>query len=224
MTASAPLPALFIFDFDGVVADSELLANTGLAEALCAIGLPTTLEDSLQRYMGRRWADNRERIAEALGRTATEEELASCQAGVRTALAGELAEVRGLSAFLDRFDAVPRCIASSSGGTWIAGALGRLGLAERFGDRLFSAQRVARGKPAPDLFLLAAAEMGVSPADALVIEDSAPGVEGARAAGMRVVGLCAGSHIRPGHADRLAAAGAHRVVESYAELAAMLGG
>ncbi len=222
MRAAAPLPALFIFDFDGVVADSELLANTGLAEALCAIGAPTTLEDSLERYMGRRWADNRERIAEALGRAATEEELAACQAGVRARLQGELAEVQGLSAFLDRFDAMPRCIASSSGPPWIAGALERLGLADRFGDRLFSGQRVARGKPAPDLFLLAAGEMGVAPADALVIEDSAPGVQGARAAGMRVVGLCAGSHIRPGHAERLEAAGAHLVVASYAELAAAL--
>ena len=89
---------------------------------------------------------------------------------------------------------------------------------------MFSAQQVARGKPAPDLFLFAAASMSCEPARCLVIEDSVFGVEGARAAGMRAVGFAGGSHIRPGHAERLAAAGAERVATGWDVLTAALAG
>jgi len=106
---------------------------------------------------------------------------------------------------------------------WIEMGLARFGLREAFGDALFSAAvHVTRGKPHPDLFLHAASAMDAQPSRTLVIEDTATGVAAVVAAGMTVVGLCAGGHIRAGHDERLAAAGAHYLARSYAELDALM--
>ncbi len=103
--------------------------------------------------------------------------------------------------------------------------LARFGVATSFNGPIFSAAvHVKRGKPHPDLFLHAAAVMAVDPSRALVIEDTPTGVRAGVAAGMTVVGLCAGGHIRDGHADRLHAAGAHHVVDDYAGVTALLDG
>ena len=217
-----PWPELIVFDFDGVVADSEVGANAVLAQAITALGRPTTLEDCLARYMGRRWVDCAALIEADLGTALPEGFADACREGIAAHHAAALEPVPGVAAFLARLGDTPRCVASSSSPQWLAGGLERLGLAHRFGPHVFSAQQVERGKPAPDLFLLAAREMGVEPGRALVIEDSVPGVTAGRAAGMTTVGLCAGSHIRPGHAERLRAAGAHQVATSYDDLLAWL--
>ena len=213
---------LLIFDFDGVVADSELIANAELARALTDIGLPTTLEQSLARYMGRRWIDCEADIEAALGYPLPPAFNDARRAGVRARLAAELTEVAGLSAFLAAHDH-PRCIASSSSHEWLALALDIIGLADLFPHRFSGASDVVHGKPAPDLFLHAARIMGFAPADCVVIEDSVAGVTGGVAAGMRVIGLVAGTHIRDGHAETLVAAGAHAIAASYDEVAALLG-
>lgn len=213
---------LLIFDFDGVVADSELIANSELARALTDIGLPTTVDESLARYMGRRWIDCAADIEVALGRPLPPEFNDARRAEVRARLADELTEIRGLSGFLDAHADWPRCIASSSSHEWLALALDIIGLDDLFQHRFSGASDVANGKPAPDLFLYAAQAMGVAPADCVVIEDSLAGVTGGVAAGMRVIGLVAGSHIRDGHAATLSAAGAHAVAASYDEVAALL--
>lgn len=105
--------------------------------------------------------------------------------------AAELAPVFGVVEALDRI-AIPSCVASSGTHEYLRYTLGLTGLHERFSGRIFSADDVVRGKPAPDLFLHAAAQMGVEPAGCVVVEDSRPGVEAARAAGMRVLAFAGG--------------------------------
>ncbi|MGL5733427.1 MAG: HAD-IA family hydrolase, partial [Beijerinckiaceae bacterium] len=116
----------------------------------------------------------------------------------------------------------PRCVASSSAPERLAVSLGKTGLADVFGDAVFSATMVARGKPAPDLFLLAAEKMGHSARDCVVIEDSVSGVKAGVAAGMRVIGFTGGSHCQPGHAQILKDAGAAAVIAEMAALQAVL--
>ncbi|WP_447909837.1 HAD family hydrolase [Brevundimonas bullata] len=213
---------LIIFDYDGVIADSELLNNAIMAELLSEIGLPTSLDDALASYLGKRWLDCEAIIAERVG--------APCPPGVHEEWtrrcherAGrELRSVAGFEAFL-KSRSERRCIASSSPPDWIEMGLRRFNAYEDFDGPIFSAAiHVNRGKPHPDLFLFAARVMNVAPSRTLVIEDSPTGVLAGVAAGMTVAGLCAGGHVRNGHAQDLASAGAHQVFDSYADLEAWI--
>lgn len=212
---------LIIFDFDGVVADSELAANRILAEGLTRIGLATSVEQALRLYMGRRWADCAPQMEERLGGPLPEGFAAGVIAEVHARLAEEVEAVPGVHRFLGRFAHVPRCIASSSKLDYIGVCLRRMALAHWFEHR-FSAHDVARGKPHPDLFLKAASTLGAEPDHCVVIEDSPMGVMAGKAAGMRTIGLCAGSHVLDDHAERLAQAGADHVAASYDEVARLL--
>lgn len=211
---------LVIFDYDGVIADSELLNNAILAELLTEAGMPTTLEQSLATYVGKRWVDCQGLIEARFGRCPDglhAEWTRRCHA--RAPL--ELAPVAGALDFLTSRNE-RRCIASSSPLDWIHMGLNRFDIAT-FGGPVFSANvHVTRGKPHPDLFLHAAAEMRADPARTLVIEDSLSGVAAGAAAGMTVVGLCAGGHMRDGDGDRLRQAGARHVVKEYAGISAIL--
>lgn len=210
------MAGLIIYDFDGVIGDSEVLANEVLAGMVSGLGVPTTREESYRRYMGKRFEDVIAAIEAATGRTLPAEFPAEFQSRTLQRLGQDLMPVAGVREFIASFATYPRCIASSSSSDRLAVCLDRLGLADVFGDCVFSASSVPRGKPFPDIFLHAARTMGVDPADCIVIEDSVGGIEAARAAGMHAIGLLAGSHIQPGHAERLDAAGAHRVVEGFA--------
>ncbi len=139
---------------------------------------------------------------------------------VAAAFETELAAIDCVAAAID---AVPglRCVASSSTPERLRHSLKLTGLWDRFAPNVFSATQVARGKPAPDLFLFAAASMGADPSACLVIEDSVPGVQAAVAAGMRVVGFTGGGHCRPGHAGWLLAAGADAVAASMSQVPAL---
>jgi HAD superfamily hydrolase (TIGR01509 family) len=216
-------PDLIIFDYDGVVADSELLNNTAFGEVLTANGLPTTTDEAIALYMGKRWLDCVPLIEERLG--------GPCPAGIAdewTRLCHHraqtvLAPVPGLHDFVNsRREA--RCIASSSPPDWIELGLARFGLSGRMGPVFSAAVHVTRGKPHPDLFLHAAGAMNAAPARTVVIEDSPTGVLGGVAAGMHVIGLCAGGHIRDGHVERLTSAGAHAIAHSWDEVAALIDG
>jgi HAD superfamily hydrolase (TIGR01509 family) len=131
----------------------------------------------------------------------------------------EVTAVAGVEAFLEALPPIPKAVASSSPTRWLSGSLERFGLAHHFGGRLFSAaEHVERGKPHPDIYLYAARELGVRPEAVLVLEDTPTGVKAAKAAGMTVVGLCAGLHCGPGHGDRLLEAGAGHVAATYPEV------
>jgi HAD superfamily hydrolase (TIGR01509 family) len=208
---------LIIFDFDGVLADSELLANTVLADVITELGVPTSPDDSLRLYMGKRFNDVIATVEAVVGRKLPADFPTAFQQRTLARFREDLRLVDGARTYIDAFPAIPRCIASSSSPDRLSLCLELLNLEDLFGPNVFSASQVARGKPHPDIFLYAAAQMRTDPRDALVIEDSSGGVEAAVAAGMTVIGLLAASHIRDGHAARLQAAGAHYIATTFAE-------
>lgn len=212
---------LIIFDYDGVVADSELLNNRVLAELLTEAGLETSLDQALATYLGKRWLDCMPLIEARLGAPCPAHLHAEWTRRCHERAAVELQPVRG---FLDFFNRRPerRCIASSSPVWWIEMGLERFGVRTGF-DQIFSAAvHVTRGKPHPDIYLHAAEAMSADRGRCLVIEDTPTGVRAGVAAGMTVVGLCAGGHIRDGHEEELRKAGAHHVLADYAALSAVL--
>jgi HAD superfamily hydrolase (TIGR01549 family) len=207
-----------IFDFDGVIADSEALANTVLAEVVTRLGHATNLEDSLERYAGRRWDDVMATIASTIGKPLPARFSDDLKSATLDRFRADLTEVSGATKFIQRFSDVPRCIASSSSIDRLQLCLSILNLTDKFGGNVFSADMVPRGKPHPDIFLFAADKLGVSPNSCLVIEDSAGGIKAAVAAGMTAVGLCAASHIRAGHQLKLREAGAVHLADSWDEV------
>ena len=209
-----------VFDFDGVIADSETIANATLAETLTAIGLPTSYDDSLREYCGHNWRETERRIVERLGRPLPSDFRELQRRAARARFEQELAAVPGAAEFLDRTRHLERAIASSSSVEWLALALERIGLAHHFEGHLYSAADMDRGKPFPDIYLAAARGLGLAPEDCVAIEDSPVGASAAVAAGMHVVGLVAGGHIadRAGHAEQLRAVGAHQIANSFAEI------
>jgi HAD superfamily hydrolase (TIGR01509 family) len=207
-----------IFDFDGVIVDSEILSNALLAEALTEIGHPTSLEQALERYIGLSWRDTIAIIEDEIGRPLPGEFRPRMREAFECRLE-EVTVVAGVETFLDALPPLPKAVASSSSSQWLRGSLERFGLAHHFHGRLFSAaEHVDRGKPHPDIYLHAARELGVDVEKALVLEDTAPGVKAAKAAGMTVVGLCAGLHCGPDYGSRLRFAGADHIAGSYDEV------
>lgn len=185
---------LVIFDNDGVLVDSEPLSNTILAAYLTELGHPTSYEDSLRDYMGGAVHRVHDTVLERTGRTLPEGFDEEFHARVFAAFARELEVVAGVPDMLAKLvaEGVPYCVASSGSHERIRVGHHKTGLDRWFPEgRVFSAQDVGRGKPAPDLFLHAAERMGVAPERCVVVEDSPLGVRAARAAGMDVYGFTA---------------------------------
>jgi len=182
------IPSLVIFDCDGVLVNTERMASKTMSEMVTALGYPMTGPESQKRFMGRTLEDIQLQVEELIGRKlpqdwpdqVRERDLASFRAGVRA--------IAGIEAVLDRLDdaGLPYCVGSSGKYQKMRTTLGSSGLLPRLEGKLFSAEDCARGKPAPDVFLLAASRMGHAPETCAVVEDSVPGVMAARAAGMRV--------------------------------------
>jgi HAD superfamily hydrolase (TIGR01509 family) len=190
-----------IFDCDGVLVDSEHISNHVLAGLLTDTGLPTTFEDCMHDYRGRAMPSVLALAEQRLGRPLPADLSDRYYAEVKAVFVRELQPVPGVVGALDRI-ALPSCVASSGPHHKMAVTLRRTGLWERFEGRIFSASEVEHGKPAPDLFLHAARRMGFDPAVTAVVEDSVPGIEAARAAGMRALAFA-----RHTDAELLAAAG-----------------
>jgi HAD superfamily hydrolase (TIGR01509 family) len=207
-----------IFDFDGVIADSEAIANTVLAETVTGLGYSTTLDQSLSRFAHRRWVEVMAEIEAATGKPLPTDFSDELKHATFARFRTDLKEVSGAADFIKRFARLPRAIASSSSIDRLKLCLSVLGMEAEFGEHVFSADMVARGKPHPDIFLFAAARLGVSPERCLVIEDSTGGIKAAIAAGMTAVGLCAASHIREGHDVKLREAGALHLAQSWKEV------
>jgi len=207
---------LIIFDCDGVLVDSEVLSCRCLCEALASCGIELELADALELFLGRSTEVVLQHYG-AQGRTLPDSFLPDLKARVREAFQSSLQAMPGVSSLLAGLH-TPRCVASSSDLDRVSFSLSLTGLAPHFADRLYTSQMVARGKPAPDLFLYAAAEMRAEPRKTLVVEDSVSGVAAAKAAGMKVWGFAGGSHYesRDGRAI-LYGAGADRVFDRMAD-------
>ena len=217
----SPSPLLLIFDCDGVLVDSEPIASRVLADALSEVGFPLTAQQAIDRYTGISLRAVLARVEAEWGRALPADFASRLAARDRAAFAAELQPVAGVVEMLGALH-LPRCVASSGSLEKIRSNLCLTGLLPYFDPHLFSADRVTRGKPAPDLFLLAAAMMATPPERCVVIEDSVAGVAAARAAGMRVFGFCGAGHARPGSAATLHVAGATRVFKRMRELPALL--
>ena len=214
-------PDLIVFDCDGVLVDSEVLSIGGVVSVLNEAGVPVTYP-MIARYFGMKQADIMLKVAEETGHDVPLDVSARIWPAVRDRFEAELKPMPGLADFLRRHPDAPRCVASSSGLDRIRNSLRLTGLTSFFGENIFSSSQVARGKPEPDLFLFAAASMGVAPSRCVVIEDSRFGVAGAIAAGMKAIGYAGGSHIEPHHARALAEAGAIYVERDWEAVEARL--
>jgi HAD superfamily hydrolase (TIGR01509 family) len=201
-----------------VLADSEVLSNSVLAEIVTELGVPTTVDEAYRTYMGKRLDEVVETIERVIGHKLPDDFADGYQARTFAAFRTRLKPVDGAREFVETWRGLPSCIASSSSPERLALSLEVLEMAALFEGRVFSASNVAHGKPHPDIFLHAADQLGVSPADCIVIEDSVGGVTAARAAGCTAIGFTAAGHIQPGHDGRLRHAGAQHVVTSFAEL------
>jgi HAD superfamily hydrolase (TIGR01509 family) len=181
---------LVIFDCDGVLVDTEAVANRFLVRLLAASGYAIGYEDCRRRFVGRTIEAVQEMVERESGLSLGAAWPDTVRAGTEQAFQAGVEPVPGAeAAILTLRDAgVPFCVASSGRFSKMRASLGKAGLLPLVADVLFSAEQVANGKPAPDLFLFAARAMGAPPADAVVVEDSVPGVLAGKAAGMRVLG------------------------------------
>ena len=213
-----------ILDFDGVLIESEYVSNKQIADYLTAIGHPTSVEESMNNFMGLAGDAFIGAIERWIGRALPDDFHGAREAEDARVLAEGLEAVAGAVAFVESLPPdLPKAIASSSSVEWIERHLDHLGLRHHFGDHLYSGRtHVERGKPAPDLYLHAARELGADIRRTVIVEDSPVGVQGALASGAEVIGLAAGLHCFSGHAERLRALGVERVAHSFDEVAAMI--
>jgi HAD superfamily hydrolase (TIGR01509 family) len=212
---------LVIFDCDGVLVDSELISCRAHAQILSRHGYAITEQQVLDRFLGVSDREARLTIEAESGRPLPDDFEAQVKAATLQFYAGDLRAIANVGDAIAAID-LPKCVASSGTPEKIRHGLTCAALYDILAPNIFSATQVKRGKPAPDLFLLAAERMRASPARCIVIEDSVPGVTGALAAGMSVLGFHGGSHCRPGHDDKLRAAGAATVFDDMRQLPALI--
>ncbi|EIM75660.1 hypothetical protein A33O_07540 [Nitratireductor aquibiodomus RA22] len=218
-----PAPELVIFDCDGVLVDSEIIASRVEARVLTQAGFEITPEELASRYAGLTFKDillSIEENADApLQATLIDQAESEVDKKVRK-------EVKPLEGVHEAVAAVtmPKCVCSNSSYERVEAMLSRTRLLPFFKDHIYSSLETPsrQPKPAPDVFLYAAEKMGAAPGRCFVIEDSVHGIAGARAAGMRVIGFTGGAHIQPGHADLLMEAGAETVIHRFQDLAGVI--
>jgi HAD superfamily hydrolase (TIGR01509 family) len=213
----SPVAELVIFDCDGVLVDSERLSHAVLRAMLAEFGVDLTLEQTLDHFMGSSTERSLELLASLIGRPAPQDFDERFSARCFSAFAASLLPVSGVAQMLAGLT-LPYCVASNGPHAKMRFTLGHTGLLSRFGGRVFSAEDVANPKPSPDLFLHAAASLGVPAAACVVVEDSAAGITAARLAGMRALGYAA-----MGQGEKLRQAGAHHVFGDMAALPSLLG-
>jgi HAD superfamily hydrolase (TIGR01509 family) len=203
---------LVIFDCDGVLVDSELITNRVFAQMLNELGIAISLEDMFERFVGRSMPQCLQTLAGMLGHPVPGHFVEEYHTRSTAALKSELKAVAGIETVLAALR-IPFCVASSGSHEKMHTTLGITGLLPQFLGKMYSVTEVAQSKPFPDVFLHAARQQGVLPADCAVIEDTPTGVKAGVAAGMTVFGYCA---LTPGR--RLVEAGAHHTFERMRDL------
>jgi len=213
-----------IFDFDGVLVESEYYGNRLLAELLTEFGHPTSTEEAIGAFVGFSGPQFLAAVERRIGGPIPPEFQERRKAQTERVLREGLRAVVGAVEFVRSLPPdLPKAIASSSTLRWIRPHLAHLGLADAFGDHLYSGrEHVERGKPAPDIYLHAAERLGVDIRRSAIIEDSEVGATGALASGAMVIGLAAGSHCFDGHEGILRGLGVEHVAHSFDEVRHLL--
>jgi beta-phosphoglucomutase-like phosphatase (HAD superfamily) len=213
-----------IFDFDGVLIESEHVSGVALARILSELGHPTKIQEAIDNFTGLSGANFHNAVEQWIGRPIPKAFHDARKVEDHRVMSEGLSAVVGAVAFVRQLPpALPRAIASSSSTGWITRHLDHIGLRAVFGEHIYSGrEHVTRGKPAPDIYLHAAAAIGADISRTLVIEDSIVGARGAVASGATVVGLAAGLHCNDGHDDKLRAEGVHHIAHSFDEVSALL--
>ena len=214
---------LVIFDCDGVLIDSEIVAASAELEVYSQFGVEMEPSDFAERMAGMSAYEVRKIMESELGRDLPDSVIPDTRKLVNEKVIAEAQLIPGADTVLDLLDQA-RCICSNSPPERLEKTLHRLGLYDRFRPYVFSAQETDPPifKPKPDLFFRAFEEFSVKPEQTVVIEDSTHGVEGAVRAGARVVGFTGATHTYPAHADNLINAGAETVIKNFADLPAVV--
>jgi len=217
-------PGGLIFDFDGVLLESEFEGNRHLAELLTELGYDHSIAETNRHYTGLSGADFIAAIEQRIGTMLPSEFHDRLRDRSRQALREGIAAVSGAVEFVRSLPPeLPKAVASSSSTRWIRGHLAHLSLEGEFGDHIYSGhEHVERGKPQPDIYWHAAEAIGVPIADCAILEDSVVGATGAVASGARVVGLAAGAHCRDGHDALLREVGVGEIAYSFDEVRKLL--
>jgi beta-phosphoglucomutase-like phosphatase (HAD superfamily) len=221
MDAMDSVPDLVIFDCDGVLVDSEIIANGVMAECLNEAGIMLNVEQTMAFGVGKSATAVAAAVKTEFGITLPASFFEDMGVRIIAAYPDKLRPMDGILELLAALK-LKRCVASNSPIERVRQALTTTGLLPYFDPHLYSAAMVARSKPAPDLFLHAAEQHGVRPERCLVIEDSLSGVVAGHAAGMRVIGFVGGSHCRPDHADAMRDAGCVEVFARMEDVAKFL--
>lgn len=219
--ASSSTGPLVIFDCDGVLVDSEPLSVRVLVEALNRHGIDMAEEEAYQRFLGRSLATMRQVMDEEYDFHTGPEFLETLRIDLYDLFKTDLKPIPGIAETLDALALLnlPRCVASSSQPERIRLSLAITGILDKLEPHIFSASMVKNGKPAPDLFLYAADQMGVTPENCIVIEDSPAGIEAAQRAGMTVFAFTGGSHAAvPGYRERIDALSPDLIFDAMPDL------
>lgn len=214
-----------IFDFDGVLLESEYELNKLLAELLTDMGHPTSVGEAIEHFTGLAGHDFIKTVEARIGRSLPGDFHDRMSAEGKRALAEGIEPIAGAVDFLLSLPpALPKAIASSSSTKWIRTHLVHMGIEGLFEPHVYSGrEHVERGKPEPDLYLYAADQLGADIRRTVILEDSKVGATGALASGARVIGLAAGSHCLDGHADMLRSVGVLEIAHSFDEVARLIG-
>ncbi len=214
---------LIIFDCDGVLVDSEIIAAQVESRLLTEAGYPISPEEMGERFAGMTWQNILLAVEKEADIPLSASLIDKSEKLLDARLARDVKIIENVKFALARLTQ-PRCICSNSSIKRLDMMLGKVGLKDYFAPHIFSAKDLGadRVKPKPDIFLHGAEQMGVSPLRTVVVEDSVHGIHGARAAGMRVIGFSGASHTYPSHADRLTEAGAETVISRMSELPAIV--
>ncbi|RYC15346.1 HAD family hydrolase [Ciceribacter ferrooxidans] len=214
---------LTIFDCDGVLVDSEIIAARVESKLLNEAGYPISVEEMGERFAGMTWKNILLSVEKEIDIPLSASLLDKSETLLDQRLAREVKIIEGVSFALSRIEG-PRCICSNSSVHRLDSMLTKVGLKEQFAPNIFSAKDLGadRVKPKPDIYLHALSQMGVAAKKAVVVEDSVHGVHAARDAGIRVIGFTGASHTYPSHADRLTDAGAETVISRMVDLPAVI--
>jgi len=214
---------LILFDCDGVLVDSEIIAAEVESKLLRDSGFDITAEDMCIRFAGMDWKSILLTIEQEADIPVSAQLLDKSEKLLDAALLRRVKMIEGVRYALAKITE-QRCICSNSSSPRLDLMLTKVGLKPFFEGHIYSAKDLGpdRTKPKPDIYLHGAKQFGADPSRCLVIEDSIHGVHAARAAGMRVIGFTGGSHTYPTHADRLTDAGAETVISRMVELPEMV--